>query len=314
MPRNNRYRSIPAVLMGVACTIGTLIVLFGHIRHLDDLTLNHLYILTSLIVAFGAGHYMLETTGFRRASFIALFLIATLICVGLSGARSASSYQSRIDDHASAVARAEILKRQIDDIASQRASRTKELDTVNARLRTMRADIESECSTGAGKKCDGRKSSLLVEQHAADDIALSLAALNTQYWAKQEELIKATPTPSNPELRHLSRMIGTVFNASEERVLATLLLVLPYALSLITEFGGITLINFGLSRAPVTVAPPATDDPLISLSDIALSLNIDARIARKRVRELGLQKPPHGWSWSKTDAEIIRERLSNSTQ
>lgn len=53
-----QIRSPIAVLFGTACVLGTIIILFGHIRHVEELTTSHLYIMLSLVVTIGAGHFM----------------------------------------------------------------------------------------------------------------------------------------------------------------------------------------------------------------------------------------------------------------
>src|SRR5690606_28347402 len=83
-------RSWPSIAFGTICVVGTIIVLFGHIRSIDDLTLNHLYILLALMVTLGAGHFMWESRNpFIIVSFALLFVVGTIVCVGLSGGRSA---------------------------------------------------------------------------------------------------------------------------------------------------------------------------------------------------------------------------------
>lgn len=57
-------------------------------------------------------------------------------------------------------------------------------------------------------------------------------------------------------------------------------------------------------------APRADTSGHISANDIAKQLGVEGREVRGVLRGLKLEKPAHGWSWPKTEADKIKEQIS----
>lgn len=302
-------RSPTSVVYGFACVVGTLIVLFGHIRSVDELTVNHLYILLSLIVTLGAGHFAKDATPLSALGFGVLFVVGTMVCVALSGGRSASSIEKNTADEQTQQAQFITHKLKIDEANNARKSLSAKMDEARRSLDEARRRMASQCETGKGTKCEGTNAALNAEQTAFDRTNDEYKIADAHYWDLQSKVELLKPRPSNTELRHLSRAISTITRASEDVVLSLLSLFLPYAFALLTEGGAILFFNHGFS-APKTKKPPILiAEKQITLSEIASELKIDPRQARKQLRILNVPKPAQGWSWSRAEADTIKSQL-----
>jgi len=320
-------RSPVAIMFGVACTIGTLIVLFGHVRTLEDLTISHLYIFLALIVAYGAGHFMWEAFNeeprsiFSGLSFTVLFLLATVICVGFSAGRSGDI----IEQHERDAKHFERLR--IDAQKAVQDARRKHIEAQKraTEARTKRDEatdrLSTQCESGAGTKCKGSKESLAVLEGSltsADKAVID--ALAEVYQFEQAFAAMGPPTVSNGELRHIATLISLLFGTPEDHAFALLKHSLPYVLAFLTEFGAIVFIKYGTTPIPARPLPPPAPEvkplPAVTLKEIADELGIEDRLARKYLRAAREPRPELGWCWDATEAQRIRSVLSaqNSPQ
>lgn len=309
----SHIRSPSALIFGLLCLTGTVIVLFGHIRHLDDLTLNHLYIMLALIVTLGSGHFMWDAYAVgwwgiaRGLSFTTLFVVGTLVCVGLSGGRSAAIIaQHDFDAQQIAVARAKQQGR-VDAASDAVAAIKSQYDTAKATADEALAKANRECATGKGTLCLGKRDS-------ANALATAVQALYAQKRDAEEafmreskalDAIKPLPPP-NTDLAAFAHIYAFFAGIPESTALDTVKLLLPYGFSLLTEFGAIAF--FQHAFAPSTPAPIV---PTITIADIARDLAMKPDEARKALRTMKVPKPPQGWVWSVAEAQAIRATIRN---
>lgn len=65
-------------------------------------------------------------------------------------------------------------------------------------------------------------------------------------------------------------------------------------------------------KREVKRAPRELPTGMISVAEIAESLNMLPREARARLRKAEVEKPDNGWVWSKTEAEKIKKLIASS--
>lgn len=312
----SHVRSLGALIFGIMCLSGTLIVLFGHIRSFDDLTINHLYIILALTVTLGSGHFMWDaySAGWmgiaRGISFSLLFVVGTVVCVGLSGGRSAAILAQRDFDAA-----------QVNlDIQKQKAIVDQSLSDVNA-ANTLYLDAQraydkaqsiatDECATGKnagkGSKCDGKR---LSANDAKTDAQTLYERLNQSKEAYTVQLSRLNsmhvPPPPNTDLKPFAMLYALITHTSEDKALDIVKLLLPYAFAIITEFGTVAFFQHGLGQP---TAKPA-QLPTVTLVEIAQRVGIKPDEARKQLRALKVPKPSQGWIFTAPDAVRIQQQL-----
>ena len=300
-------RSWPSLAFGSICVAGTVIVLFGHIRHVDDLTLNHLYIVLALTVTLGAGHFMWDSKNpLVVASFATLFVVGTIVCVGLSGGRSAEILAQR-ERNAHDLKAKRDAQRALVRTARDNADAAQE-DAHNAAEAAERArvDAASECATGKGSKCDGKTVSYAQAQQAATDAYDRSQQLEDVY-RRELQVLNAMPLPPvpNADLLQFARVWSYITHQHEDAAMDQIKLFLPYAFALLTEFGAIMFFKHGFSHRP---AP--TPERIVSLAELSSDLNLDPKLVRKTLRALNVPKPVAGWQWPAAEAARIAQRIT----
>lgn len=310
-------RSIPAALLGFACIIGTLIILFGHIRTIDELTVNHLYILLALIVTLGAGHYMWDSfgegvVGFARGlSLTVLFVVGTVVCVGLSGGRSAAILEAK--ERAARDADTARIKQE-EVVAAANAAMIQAqsiLDAANATATKDEDIARTECASGKGTQCEGKRLTATTSRTNATTAKNDLDTAKTYH---RDQLMKLnsmhTPEPPNAELKNFAKLWAFFSSKPLDTAMADVKLLFPYMLALLTEFGTIVFLNLGFShKRPQQQQQPQQPTDHITLATIATELNIKPHIARRMVRDLQITRPAQGWVWPAPEAIAVKQKL-----
>jgi hypothetical protein len=306
-------RSWSAFTYGTACIVGTIIVLYGHIRGIDDLTITHLYISLALIVALGSGHFMWDAFSdgrfgwIRGLAFTLLFVVGTVICVGMSGGRSSAV----IEANERAQVNIEVKRKQL---ASRATSARNAADAAHALSdeRQKEADTaarvkRAECDKGKGIICNGKTESFNTADAAAKEFYDRFKEADIVATTIQKELdALPPPTEANAELRSFAKVYALITGTDEASSENAMKQLLPYLLALITEFGGITFYKHAFGAKQVIIDTVRE----VSIAEISRELAIEPRIARKVVRQLNIARPPQGWSWPRNEADIIKQRIA----
>lgn len=314
----SHIRSPGALIFALICLTGTMIVLFGHVRSFDDLTINHLYIVLALTVTLGSAHFMWDAyaAGYmgvpRGVSFTLLFIVGTVVCVGLSGGRSAAILAAR-DFDAQQVATSIKAQQAIvasalkdKDAAQQLYDDAMHAVTIAEQLAT------DECATGKnagkGSKCDGKRLSLNDARASSETLYERLNQSKSVYNSALSTLnaIKPAPPP-NTDLKPFAMLYALITHTSEDQALDVVKTLLPYAFAIITEFGTVAFFQHAFGSAPPPIAPA----PTVTLVEIASSLGMKSDEARKVVRTLKIPKPSQGWVFSPADAAKIKAQLQS---
>jgi len=314
-----KYRSPLAIGLGLICTTATLVVLFGHVRSIDDLTLTHLYIVLSLIVAMGAGHFMWDA--FSQGGFgvlmgsclAALFIVGTLICVSLAGGRSADIIEAREKSMTTNADQVAKLKEEVEQARKDWQEAKDQSSSLRNGIVKSTQEAASTCATGRGNACKGQTETLKTTSTTSADIDQAVDRLERKYRELDTRLRKLQTTrDSNGELRHIARSIAIIFGLNEKVVFDKLTSALPYLLSFVGEFGAIVFLKYGTARIPATPSAPTpvppSNEPGVSLKTIADELGIDDRHARKYLRGK-VPRPELGWIWPKSEAQHIKTLL-----
>jgi hypothetical protein len=309
-------RSPLAVIFGLICLSGTIIVLFGHVHSFNDLTINHLYIILALTVTLGSGHFMwgAYSEGWggiaRGCSFTTLFIIGTVVCVGLSGGRSAAILAQR--DYDADVAKADLHKQQtIVDRASADVTQSKSVyDVADTEATHLEQITQDECATGKkageGDKCKGKRSVSEGSRARADKLFDRYQEAKQAYDHELQVLNKIhLPPPPNTDLLPFAQLYALIAHISESDALAKVKLLLPYAFAVITEFGTVAFFQHGFGKPQ----PKPASLPTVALTDIAHRLNMKPDEARKKLRALGVARPSQGWVFTAPDASKIEAQL-----
>ncbi len=270
MTHSTIVRSPGAIALGAVCALGTLLVLFWHVRAPSDFTLNHVYILLALVVTYGAGHFMWDAFGdgtgggvIRGLAFLVLFTVGTAICVALSGGRSAEMLERKEAD-----ANHENGKRLAHE--ARIASAKRDLEEADAAFHKAEADVTDkaeamaiECGTGKRSKCDGKTLTHQTAVAAAAEKKKLRDQADSHYWMLVARLgqFKA-PLVANAELKTLAKVLAHVRGIDESQAMASVLLLLPYGLALLTEFGSIVFFKHGFGRRKVSTVNVDTNTTL----------------------------------------------------
>lgn len=313
-----------AIVLGIACVVCTLILLFGHIRTTDDLTIVHLYIMLALIVTLGAGHFMWDAfsagpAGIARGlSLTLLFVVGTVVCVGLSGGRSASILEARERQEANSN-QERIAQQKLVDAANAAMIQTQSLyDAADSTATEDERIAAQDCASGMGSQCKGKTSTATTSRNRASAIKQDLE--QAKQWHR-DQLLKLNamhaPEPANQELKQVARLYGFFVRKDDAAALADVKLLFPYALALLAEFGTIIFFNIGFAARPHKPAPqaspeptPAPRGPTVSIATIASELAIKPHIARRHLRDLNIAKPAQGWMWPQSEADDIKAKIA----
>lgn len=310
-----QIRSPIAVVFGTACVLGTIIILFGHIRHFEELTTTHLYIMLSLIVTIGAGHFMWDAfcdglLGFvRGVCLLTLFVVGTVVCVGMSGGRSAAIIAARDKDASDQIQRRKELSSQIAAHQLIINQARKESDSAATQAMIDEQTQKVECNTGKGKLCDGKKESAQTSRANADRAYSRLTHELDKHTQLQKELNDTPePPPPNAELMSFAQVWARISHKAIEEAFADIKLFMPYALALLTEFGGIVFFKEGFGT-PKAVPLRQPDPEALTLVQIAQEIGMQSHVARRYCRDLSIPRPREGWQWPFIEAQQVKQKL-----
>lgn len=252
-------RSPGAAALGALCTLGTFVVLFWYVRSPGDFTLNHVYILLALAVTYGAGHFMWDAFGektvggfLRGLAFLLLFAVGTVICVGLSGGRSAEILERKATEADHENGRRIAHEAKIVVANTERRDARAAADKAQADADEAARQAATECASGRGSRCDGKTKTAEVATVRAAAFFRRFEQVEAHYWvlAAQLDQFKA-PVAANAELRNLAKVLAHITGRDEQASFASVLLLLPYMLALMTEFGSIVFFKHGIGHVPI---------------------------------------------------------------
>lgn len=269
-------RSPGAIVLGALCFIGTMVVLFWEFVEawsLAGFSQSHVYILAALVVAYGAGHFMLTSCEWsiggivRPIAFGVLFVVATAICVGLSGARTSESFARKENVASNENAKRTRHEGLIAEANVDRQKAHKAADEAEADAKAKAKKAADACE--AGVRCKAlTATSDAAKTNAAEKLKLAQQA-DSHYWVLTAQLSQfKAPEIANANLKQVAKAIAFVRSHSldanaqaliESRVMEGLLLYLPYAFALLTEFGSIAFFNWGFGHRKENVATVETD-------------------------------------------------------
>lgn len=310
-----QIRSPIAVVFGTSCVIGTIIILFGHIRSIDELTTTHLYIMLSLVVTIGAGHFMWDAFGDGPLGFIRgfclliLFIVGTIVCVGMSGGRSAAIIAARDKDASDQIQRRKDLANELSKHQAEVDKLRNESDDAAITASADEKSMKAECDTGKGKFCDGKKVSATTSRDNADRAYSRLTEALRVHSEMQNKLDNTPiPPPPNAELMSFAQVWAHFSHKSIDDAFNEIKLLMPYALALLTEFGGIVFFKEGFGTPkPKPVAPKEPD--ALTLVQIAQEIGMQPHVARRYCRELSIPRSPEGWQWAHAEAMSVKQKL-----
>ena len=297
-------RSWPSVIFGCICVIGTIIVLFGHVRSIDDLTLTHLYIALALTVTLGAGHFMWSTDSVLiAAAFGILFVTGTIVCVGLSGGRSAAILEQK-ERVAKDIRKMRADQWRIVEDAKAKADRALQDSTdADAEADAAKIEMDRECATGKGIRCDGRKLSYDEAKNKAEQLHKRALILEERYRIELDKYHAMPPEPvPNEDLISFARIWAHIKGTSEDVAMHEIKLFLPYGFALLTEFGTIMFFRHGFGHR-------TQHQRLVTLAELSYDLGLHPKTVRKMLRVMNVPKPAAGWQWPEDQANAIAQRI-----
>lgn len=303
-------RSYSSLFAGIGCGLGTIIVLYGHVRSIEDLGLIHLWIAIGLLAAILGGYNMNEDFStkqwVRGIGFGLLFVVGTFISVGLSSSRSAVIMETHEKAYKDAIHK----RKEQEDVIAEAQRRMKgakeEYDKAKSEADTWRATFQEECGSGKGTKCDGKK----VSKDAAIENETAKWNIYNPFLQKYDAEVKnlndmVRPSPPNPEVRQFARIYATVRGISEEDAMEVMKYLFPFCIALISEFGTIMFSHKAFGPAPPK--KPAMPDKTIG--QIAQEAGLSPSAARKVLRAHKEPRPAQGWVFAAKDADRIKQIL-----
>jgi hypothetical protein len=126
--------------------------------------------------------------------------------------------------------------------------------------------------------------------------------------------VATAPPVANANLKQIAKAVAFATGYKEERIVEAILLYLPYALAILTEFGAILSLNYGLSAptAPVPSGRRVPSPDVVTIADIAKELGISANVARGILRAKKVRKPTQdGWAWPAQEVDGIKQLLAD---
>jgi hypothetical protein len=305
------------IAAGILFLALTLLLLFHHVRSISDLNLTHFWIVVSLTGALITGHASARTTfGYRFYAFI-MFIVCTIVCVTFSAGRSAvlmEQYEREAlkgsQEYAALIADIPRLQSLVDQAKAQ-------ADGAQRAFTAAAEAMAKECASGKGIRCDGKKEAATLAQSNA-------TTLYTRYEEHKEALDHARakleslkpPAPANEEFQSFALPVAFLSGKPVSEVMDTVKFFAPYVLAFILE--GMTIFCFN-ARYPVTPhsPPPSTvtvtypPTERIDVAQLARELGKSQSALRKQLRAT-MPKPLHGsWSWSREEAERIKQQLAS---
>lgn len=251
MQTHTTIRSWPSIIVGLACASATALVLLEDVRQGAEITTTHLLSVFAILVTLCAGHWAWSDLSSRRwfsgVALAILSLAGTSYIVVASGARNAEHAAAR-----SATVEARNSARAVADADIRRARSDHAL---------AKADEAKEC-TRIGPQCEKRRKAV--------DAA----------WAHvlAQENRRATMGPAeavNGGWAHAARVLAAVpgVSADAKVIEDKLILLMPFILVILAEFGTILFIARGLGTYPPSGGVDVrTDGPVPSPDSPAVRL------------------------------------------
>jgi len=243
MHTHTTVRSWGAIVLGILLTCVTAYVLLEDVFHGAPITVPHLLTAVAIITAIAAGHMTWPHLVALRPTAIGLgvlFVASTAYTVVSAGARNAE---------VSAVKTAKVRQANAD-----RADVEKQLADARRRHREAEDAAAAECASGKGAKCDGKRSTATERQS-------HLALLE----ARLERL--GPPQLENAGYHHAAEVLETFLPWPAARIEQKLVLIMPFLLVLICEFGTLVFWSAGLGHRTVEPRPTLPDVPTVDDTD-----------------------------------------------
>lgn len=227
-------RSPAAILLGIIFAGVTGYVLLEDVFHGAPVTVPHLLTAVAIIGTIAAGHMIVPqvATGKLVAAFglLVLFLAGTAYTVISAGARNAE---------VQAVKAAKV--RQVN---TDRADVEKQITEARRRHREAEDAAAAECATGKKGKCEGR-------QATVTERASHLAILEAR-------LERVGPTQTeNAGYHHAAETFTRFLPGDASKIEQDLVLIMPFLLVLICEWGTLVFWSVGLGHRGPDDAPKA---------------------------------------------------------
>jgi hypothetical protein len=231
-------RSPGAIALGLLFSAGTTYVLLEDVFHGAPFTTSHMLTALAIVGTIAAGHmawpHILRGNVLAALGLSVLFAAGTLYVVVAAGARNADVQIQRS---------AKVAQSNADRLTAERRLQ-------EARKRFLEADdaAATECATGKGLKCEGKRATAIERQ---SHVFLLQAELQTM----------AATVPANAGYHHAAQ-IASLFGADAAGVERALVLLMPFLLVLICEFGTLVFWSVGLGHDPNggTEVKPGSDE------------------------------------------------------
>lgn len=261
-----QVRPWPLVIGGFLSLV-TARVLFDDVWHGAEITTSHILSLAAIVVALSAGHYAIPQLKARAivsgAMLGLLFLGATAYVVISSGARNAEQASTK------AIAAA--------DLNDQRDRELYKLSEAEKMLAGARADLASECRSGAGKRCKGINTTIAVYEAAIKGHKTTLAELGPE-------------RDANGVYAHMAKTLAAVTGGNEVDIMARLILVMPFLAVLLSELGTITFLHMAIVRTTIP-AKPSSVSAVSALDYTTVSSITDPELEELRRVLQGARRP-----------------------
>lgn len=300
---------LASMALGLLCICGTIAMLFGHIKSLDDITQTHLVIALALVVTTGAGHFAIEATATSdRLLFWPIFAVGMFLCVGLSSGRTAAILQRDSTQKADTDT---AYQDQLKSLDEKRKSSALERDSALKQNEEALRNVTDACKSGNGSACKGANAIQQARQQALEQRTIDAKEADDVYWNTRK---KHTPTRStSQDFHNFVTMYAKLRGITEAEAEPVVLTLLPYLFTMLMELGAIVFTMKGLRPHTSKPSNKQPDLPLattIPLAHIAKELNITPAQARASMRAMRIKRPPHGWSFTPDEAQSIKSRLS----
>jgi hypothetical protein len=313
-----RLQSPMNLLAGICCLAGTLVVLYGHVRGLDDLALEHMWIAVALIVACVGGYNMNRNMEARNwlgvFLFGLLFVVGTGFSVGLSASRSVVIMDAHEKDYNDEVNKKNGLQSTVT--STQAAMEEAKRAYVEAKriADDARSTAAKECNTGDGTQCKGTAKSLSFVETPEKEARLLYEKKQGPY----QEAIKALrdfkePSPPNPTILNFAKMLAAITDEPLSHAQSLMKYLFPLCVALISEFGTIMFLHEAFApRAPAPVRSSSIESKTVGIAQIAHTVGMTPQDARKRLRQAREPRPVEGWVWEQAEAQRIKNVLLTS--
>lgn len=252
MTTRTTIRSWPAMGLAALFVAGTSFVLFNDLIDGAKLTTSHVLTALALIAATAAGHQIV--TMFRAHRYgvalgmVVLTAAALAYVATMSGARNAEQAALKAE-------RIEAANAQREEIRGHRAALMPERERSKAMLEAAQKAIATECATGEGTRCKGRRTTAEVYANALSGIDGKLAAIDARL-----ETLGGPQTPNAGYKAAAEAIVLLPWFADRKPadVERALIVLLPWLAVLIAELGTIVFLSSALGHEHVpTVADRA---------------------------------------------------------